>query len=108
MVSDDGLLLAELWESSDIGTPVELSLHNTAASGFRTYFVFKEFPKYIEFRASDMPLLTAGLLVFFDVSIINPRDPTKKRRIYGNHELVNVILRYGGKHDGLTQYCIWN
>jgi len=108
MDSLDSLWQSESWDSETIDSPALLALNSTAASGLRTYFVFKEFPKYVEFRAPDLPLLYSGMMVHFDVSIINPRDPSKKRRIFGNHELVQVVFRYGGKYDGLTQYCIWN
>jgi len=74
---------------------------------FATFFVFVDLPKHIEFRSQDLPILKEGTFMDFNISIRNPKDPKKVRKIEGLHLVSRSILKYGGKRPGLTQYLEW-
>jgi hypothetical protein len=69
--------------------------------------VFLDLPKHIEFRAQDLPLLREGLVMDFNLTIRNPKDPKRTRKIEGSHVINRIILKYGGKRSGVTQYIEW-
>lgn len=82
-------------------------ISQSASGVFPTYFVFVDLPKHIEFRTDDLPILNKGMEMDFDVNIRNPRDPKKVKRIEGNHIASRILLKYGGKRPGITQYVEW-
>lgn len=81
---------------------------NINSSGaVRTYFVFLDLTNHIEFRVADLPLMVKDDQVSFDFSIRSRTNSNKIIKIQGAYLLKNRILKYGGKHPGLTQYCEW-
>jgi hypothetical protein len=76
----------------------------------RTVFVFTDLPVHIEFRAGDLPLLEEKTVLEFDLTIKNPRDPKKTRKIEGPYRVERRILKYETGREslaGLTQYLEW-
>lgn len=97
---------SRVFESSESRSVNKLSF--TESGGvFPTYFVFLDFPKHIEFRFQDLPLLQEGTKVDFDLTIKNPLDLKKSRKINGTYVINRSILKIGGKRSGLTQYLEW-
>lgn len=86
---------------------LDLKDFRTTSGCFPTYFVFTDLPKHIEFRTEDLPILKEGMEVDFELNIRNPRDPKKTKRIEGLHVITRIILKYGGKRSGFTQYVEW-
>jgi hypothetical protein len=81
------------------------SLENSGV--FPTYFIFLDLPKHIEFRSQNLPILSEGLEMDFDLTIRNPRDVRKSKRISGIHVISRCLLKFGGKHSGIAQYLEW-
>ena len=76
----------------------------------RTVFVFMDIPRHIEFRAGDLPLLEKETVVEMKLTIKNPQDPKKIRRIEGSYRVVRSVLKYETERaslSGLTQYLEW-
>ncbi len=76
-------------------------------SGITTYFVFLDIPKHIEFRSPITSILPEGIEVAFDLSVVGVPDYHRKTLITGTWKLEKRLLKYGGKWDGLRQYCEW-
>lgn len=71
----------------------------------RTFLVFVDLPVHIEFRAHPMPIMSKGLILDFDMTLTNPVDRRRKRKIDGPHEVCDVRLKYSsGPPEGLSQY----
>lgn len=79
-----------------------------AGSGLvRTFFVFTNLPRHIEWRAAEMPVLHKGLVLELDIALKNPRHPARTRRVSGPHKITGVKLVYSTSRPeamGLTQY----
>lgn len=73
----------------------------------RTFLVFLDLPVHVEFRATNMPLLSTGTVIDFRLSLRNPKDPKRLRRIEGEYEILRKRLIYQTEKPsvrGLTQY----
>jgi hypothetical protein len=78
-------------------------------SHVRTFSVFLDLPRHIEFRMDDLPLLSMGTMVEFNLIIKNPRDSSKTRSVKGMYVVARTKLQYlniPGK-EGLSQYLEW-
>jgi hypothetical protein len=75
----------------------------------RTYFLFLDLSKHVEYRVSDMPLLEEGTVIEFDTPIKDLYDPKRSVRIQGPHRLKRRVLKYSTSktREGLTQYLEW-
>ena len=76
-------------------------------SGVRTFFIFTDLPQHLEYRAGEMPLIPEWQTITLDLSLRNPRNPTKVRRVQGDYQVSKQILKYSSsdrKRMGLTQY----
>lgn len=90
------------------GTRLDL---NSDPNLIRTIFVFTDVPKHLELRVGNFPLLAEGTLVEFDLSLRNPRNINKTRRISGTYKLTKKILKFSSNtpgKSGLTQYIEWS
>lgn len=79
-------------------------------SKVRTFFVFLDVPRHVEYRVDDMPLLPEGTIVEFSLNVKNPRDPTKSRDINGPYKVIRRKLKYlsdSPGRRGLSQYLEW-
>ena len=85
---------------------VRLGLHRESGV-FPTYFIFVDLPKHIEFRAQDLPILKEGTQMEFDITLRNPKDHNKQKKIQGMHIISRSLLKYGGKRSGIVQYLEW-
>jgi len=72
-----------------------------------TFFVFVDLPKHVEFRAPNIPILSEGTVVDFNLTIRSLKDVRKTIPIRGPHTLQRSILTYGGKRPGLIQFLEW-
>jgi hypothetical protein len=73
----------------------------------RTIFVFTDLPKHLEYRVGSMALLQEGTEIEFDLSLKNPSDPGKFRKVSGPYVVSRRILRYSTSRAGmmgLTQF----
>jgi hypothetical protein len=72
----------------------------------RTFFVFTDLPRLIEYRAGEMPLIPSGNIEL-DIALKNPKFPNRTVRIKGMYKIVHQKLMYStvraGKM-GLSQY----
>lgn len=78
--------------------------------GIRTFFIFLDVPRHFEFRAGSLPRLSVKDKVEFDLSLRNPRDPTKTRKISGTYEVRSIRMKYEASKaglQGLSQYVEW-
>ena len=78
-----------------------------AGGSVRTFFVFVDLPQHLEFRVGEMPILNKGTEIELNMSLRNPRNPSKVRRITGVHNVVRRLLKYvagSGSRGGLSQY----
>lgn len=80
---------------------------NREGGVFPTFFIFVDLPKHIEYRVQDMPFLKEGMLVDFDFSIKDSKNPKALKIIKGLHVLNKIIYKYGGKRPGFSQYVEW-
>lgn len=70
----------------------------------RTFFVFLDLPKHIEYRAQSMPLLPEGTVLRLDRTVLrDPSDRRKVRVVEGEHRVMNRRLVYSTT-SGLLQY----
>lgn len=73
----------------------------------RTFYVFLNIPNHVEFRAQNMPLLSEGAVIELDISLKNPRNPQKTKRIQGPYKVEKHLLRHSDKRvsrSGVSQY----
>lgn len=94
-------------EESSEGAGVGLDF--ASSSGIRTFFVFLDLPKHVEFRVGSLPLLPEGLEVQFDLEVRVWVGPRKPRPIEGVYRVQKRIVRFSsiGSRSGLTQYLEW-
>jgi|688.fasta_scaffold1927774_1 hypothetical protein len=97
----------EVSEEGPEKNSIDLRNFSPSSGIFPTYFIFTDLPKHIEFRTENLPILREGMEVDFDLNIKNPRDPKKTKRIEGTHRASRIVLKYGGKRSGFTQYVEW-
>lgn len=76
----------------------------------RTFCIFLDLPRHIEYRIDGFPLLHPLDVVEFDLTLKNPRDLTKIRNINGPYFVSKVVLKYSSNYQralGLSQYIEW-
>jgi hypothetical protein len=74
--------------------------------GIRTYLVFLDLPIHYEFRVSDMPILPEGMIIEFELDLMDPKS-RRSRRVEGPHVITRRKLVYSTSRPlstGLTQY----
>ena len=76
----------------------------THVQNVRTFFIFKDIPKHIEYRVGDFPILTVGSFLHIDVLLRFLKDPKKTKRIQGEYMIDNLVLKYTSTQD--YQSCI--
>lgn len=70
----------------------------------RTFFVFADLPKHIEYRVHSMPLLPEGTVLRLDrITLRDPADRRRVRLVEGEHRVMNRRLVYSTT-SGLLQY----
>jgi hypothetical protein len=71
----------------------------------KTFLIFTDLPKHIEWRVSDFPILQEGESIDFDMNLINPRDTKRTRKISGSYIISRRVLKYSTtKPSGFSQY----
>jgi len=93
----------------------EVSFEGAAGSGasdgrVRTVFVFLDLPRHVEYRMGELPILSKGTVVEFDVSLRSPSDVKRVRKVSGPYSVVRQVLKYSTSRVGLmglTQYLEW-
>lgn len=81
-----------------------MSIEGTSATAVRTFFIFLDLPVHVELKVDGLPLLSESTVVDFN---LNLNHHNKSYHIAGEYRLRRRILKFGGKHDGLTQYLEW-
>ena len=70
----------------------------------KTFFVFTDLPKHIEYRALPMPLMPEGVAIRFDtMRLMDPTDQRRVRKVEGGYRILNSRLVYNTSL-GLLQY----
>lgn len=75
-------------------------------TGIRTFLVFLDLPIHYEFRVADIPILSEGMVIEFELDLVDPKS-RKKRRVEGPHVILRRKLVYSTSRSsstGLTQY----
>lgn len=75
--------------------------------GIRTFLVFLDLPKHLEFRAGNFPLLETGIEINLDVTLKDPHDKHKQRVLKGPYRIHRRVLKYSthsGSKLGFSQY----
>lgn len=78
-----------------------------SGGGVKTFFVFTDLPKHVEYKVHPMPLVPEGTVLRIDrVSLRDPADPRRVRIVEGEHRVVNRRLVYSASStlSGLLQY----
>lgn len=79
---------------------------SSEASGgsVRTFFVFVDLPKHVEYKVHPMPLLPDGTTLRMDrISLKDPSDRRRVRVVEGEYRVMNRRLVYSTSL-GLLQY----
>lgn len=82
----------------DVGSP---------SPGVRTFLVFLDLPKHVEFRAGGFPLLEVGAEVDFDLTVKDPKSLGKPREVKGLYRVKRRVLKYStgrASKSGFSQY----
>jgi hypothetical protein len=77
------------------------------SSSLRTFLVFLDLPKHVEFRMEGWPLLEEGTVVDFDVHVKDPSGGRKPREVVGPYRVKRRVLRFETERPsrrGLSQY----
>jgi len=78
------------------------------ASGLlRTFLVFLDLPKHVEFRVDGWPLLDEGAVVVFDLQVKESAASRKPRDVVGPYRVKRRVLRFvtgRPSRHGLSQY----
>ena len=70
----------------------------------RTFFVFVDLPKHVEYKVQPMPLLPEGTVIrFHRISLRDPASPKRVRVVEGDHLVLHRRLVYSST-SGLLQY----
>jgi hypothetical protein len=78
-----------------------------AVSALRTFLVFLDLPKHVEFRVEGWPLLEEGTVVNFDLQVKERPDSRKPRDVVGPYRVKRRVLRFSTgrpSRSGLSQY----
>lgn len=70
----------------------------------RTVFIWNDLPKYVEYNAGLLYPMNVGGVIDFDLIVSVPGIKPRQYSISGQYEIVKIYNRFGGKHQGLTQY----
>ena len=73
----------------------------------RTFLVFLDVPKHVEFRADGFPVLEEGSVVDFDVKVGDPLNTRKPRELKGPYRLRRRVLKFSQDRPskaGFSQY----
>lgn len=87
-------------ESFQVGPP-------GASGSLRTFLVFLDLPKHVEFRVEGWPLLDEGTVVDFDLRVKDSPSARKLRDVIGPYRVKRRILRFvtgRPSRQGLSQY----
>lgn len=90
-------------DSESLARLSELEAGSVGSGGLRTFFVFKDLPRHVEFHAGRVPLIPVGESIHMDIELRSPRDRTRTRKVEGLYVIGSRTLRYSAAH-GLTQY----
>jgi len=83
----------------DLGSPHE--------GGVRTFLVFLDLPKHIEFRTGGFPLLETGTVVDFDLTVKDPQSTRKPRELKGPYRVKRRVLKFStgrASKSGFSQF----
>lgn len=70
----------------------------------KTFLVFTDLPKHIEYRALPMPLMPEGTVIRFNpMRLTDPTDRKRVRTVEGGYRILNRRLVYDTTH-ALLQY----
>lgn len=75
--------------------------------GVRTFLVFLDLPKHVEFRTDGFPLLGEGDVVDFDLTVKDPQSARKPRELKGPYRVKRRVLKFSSgraSKSGFSQY----
>jgi hypothetical protein len=75
--------------------------------GVRTFLVFLDLPKHVEFRTDGFPLLEEGTVVDFDLTVKDPQSTRKPRELKGPYRVKRRVLKFSSgraSKSGFSQY----
>ncbi len=76
----------------------------TPGGAVKTFFVFMDLPKHIEYKVHPMPLIPEGAVIRFEsLSLRDPSDRRRVRVVNGEHSVLHRRLVYSPT-SGLLQY----
>lgn len=73
----------------------------------RSFLVFLDYPKHVEFRVDGFPVLEEGTVVDFDLLIKDPQGGRKPWECKGPYRLKRRVLKFSmgrPSKSGFTQY----
>jgi hypothetical protein len=75
-----------------------------ASGSVKTFFVFMDLPKHVEYKVHPMPLVPEGTVLRIDrISLRDPSDRRRVRIVEGEYTIMNKRLVYSTS-SGLLQY----
>ncbi len=76
----------------------------TSGGAVKTFLVFTDLPKHIEYMVNPMPLIPEGTVIRFErLSLRDPSDRRRVRVVEGEHSVLHRHLVYSPS-SGLLQY----
>lgn len=84
-----------------------IDLGLSSGSGTRTFLVFLDLPKHVEFRTDGFPLLEEGAVVDFDLTVRDPKGAGKPRELKGPYRVKRRVLKFTtgrASKNGFSQY----
>lgn len=84
-----------------------VDLGSSSGSGVRTFLVFLDLPKHVEFRTDGFPLLEVGAEVDFDLTVKDPQGARKPREVKGPYRVKRRVLKFStgrASKSGFSQY----
>lgn len=85
----------------------EVSMGSPHGNGVRTFLVFLDLPKHVEFRTDGFPLLEVGAVVDFDLTVKDPQSAKKPRELKGPYCVKRRVLKFStgrASKSGFSQF----
>lgn len=86
--------------------PEVIELSPPSQDGVRTFLVFLDLPKHLEFRVGGFPLLEVGAVVDFDL-VIKGSGERKPREVKGPYRVKRRVLKYSTGRASRSGFSQW-
>jgi hypothetical protein len=83
-----------------------VDLGSSSGNGVRTFLIFLDLPRHVEFRTDGFPVLEEGAVVDFDLTVHDPKGVGKPRELKGPYRVKRRVLKFstGRAKGGFSQY----